>query len=120
MLIGELSQKTGLSKDTIRFYEQMGLIAASDRQAGSRIYKEFGTETIERLRSIDRGKSLGFTLNEMKQLIDASLDGSLPLKEKINITKSKIEQVNEKIRQLQEIEIQLSIKLKNLDRLTYD
>lgn len=116
MLIGELAQKTGLSKDTIRFYEQMGLIAASDRQAGSRIYKEFGVETIERLLLINQGKSLGFTLNEMKQLIDASLDGSLPLDEKVKIIKCKIEQVNEKIHQLQEIEIQLSSKLNNLDR----
>ena len=117
MLIGELAQKTGLSKDTIRFYEQMGLIIASDRQAGSRTYKEFSVETIERLLLINQGKSLGFTLNEMKQLIDASIDGSLPIEEKIKITKCKLDQVNEKIRQLQAIEIQLAIKLSQLDRL---
>ena len=84
MLIGELAQKTGLSKDTIRFYEQMGLIVASERQAGSRTYKEFSAEAIEWLRSIAQGKSLGFTLNEMKQLVDASIDGSLPMEEKVD------------------------------------
>ena len=118
MLIGELAQKTGLSKDTIRFYEQMGLIIASDRQAGSRIYKEFSVETIERLLLINQGKLLGFTLNEMKQLIDASIDGLLPTEEKVNITKCKLKQVNEKIRQLQAIEIQLTIKLNKLNQLT--
>ncbi|MGF1518891.1 MAG: MerR family DNA-binding transcriptional regulator [Nodosilinea sp.] len=40
MLIGELAKQTGLSKDTIRFYEKMGLIAASHRPAGTRFYKE--------------------------------------------------------------------------------
>ena len=114
MLIGELAQKTGLSKDTIRLYEQMSLIVASDRQAASRIYKEFGAETIERLQLITQGKSLGFTLNEMKQLMDASIDGSLPLDEKVKIIKVKLEQVNNKIRQLQEIEIQLTVKLNKL------
>ena len=114
MLIGELARKTGLSKDTIRLYEQMGLIVARDRQAGSRTYKEFDTETIDRLRLITQGKSLGFTLNEMKQLMDASIDGSLPLEEKVKITEFKIQQVKEKIRQLQEIEIQLTVKLNQL------
>ena len=118
MLIGELAKKTGLSKDTIRFYEQLGLIAASDRQAGSRTYKEFSVETIERLLLINQGKLLGFTLNEMKQLIDASIDGLLPTEEKVNITKCKLKQVNEKIRQLQAIEIQLTIKLNKLNQLT--
>lgn len=49
MLIGELSKKTGLSKDTIRFYEKLGLIAASDRQPGTKLYKEYSPEIVERL-----------------------------------------------------------------------
>jgi MerR family transcriptional regulator, copper efflux regulator len=117
MLISELAQKTGLSKDTVRFYEKMGLIEAGDRQAGSKTYKEFGTETVERLLLIAQGKSLGFTLNEMKQLIDASIDGSLPLDEKIRVTQGKLEQINEKIRQLEAIEIQLTSKLHQLKQL---
>jgi MerR family transcriptional regulator, copper efflux regulator len=117
MLIGELAQKTGLSRDTVRFYEKMGLIEAGDRQAGSKTYKEFGTETVERLLLIAQGKSLGFTLNEMKQLIDASIDGSLPLDEKVRVTEGKLKQINEKIRQLEAITIQLTSKLHQLKQL---
>jgi MerR family Zn(II)-responsive transcriptional regulator of zntA len=56
MLIGELSRKTGLSRDTIRFYAKMGLVTASDRQAGTRVYKEHGAETVERLLMINKEK----------------------------------------------------------------
>jgi MerR family transcriptional regulator, copper efflux regulator len=117
MLIGELAQKTGLSKDTIRFYAKMGLIAASDRRAGSRIYQDFSTETMERLLLITQGKSLGFTLNEMKQLVDAAIDGSLPLAEKIKVTENKLAQIEAKIQQLQSIEFQLTAKLNHLKQL---
>lgn len=58
MLIGELARKTSLSKDTIRFYEKLGLITAQERQAGTRIYKEFSEETVERLLMINQGKGI--------------------------------------------------------------
>jgi MerR family transcriptional regulator, copper efflux regulator len=114
MLIGELARKTGLSKDTIRFYQKMGLIEASDRQAGSRAYKEFSSEMMERLLLITQGKSLGFTLSEIKQLVDASIDGTMPKHEKVKVTERKLEEINEKIRQLHDIKIQLTAKLNTL------
>jgi MerR family transcriptional regulator, copper efflux regulator len=117
VLIGELAQKTGLSKDTIRFYTKLGLIVATDRQAGSRIYQDYSTEMRERLVLITQGKSLGFTLNEMKQLVDAALDGSLPLAEKIKVTEGKLSQIRAKIAQLQSIELQLTTKLNNLSQI---
>ncbi len=55
MLIGELARQTGLSKDTIRFYEKMGLIAASQRPAGTRLYKEYDPDMVERLALISQG-----------------------------------------------------------------
>lgn len=70
MLISELAKKSGLSKDTIRFYKEIGLIEAQTRQAGTRVYMEFSPEMLERLAMITQGKSLGFTLNEMKHLLE--------------------------------------------------
>lgn len=58
MLIGELAQKTGLSKDTIRFYEKLGLVEATSRQAGTRTYIDFSPEMLERVVLITQGKSL--------------------------------------------------------------
>ena len=89
MLIGELSKKTGLSKDTIRFYEKMGLITASDRQAGTRIYKEFAEETADRLLMINQGKKLGFKLKEIRQLLDEWGNASMSKQEQIKVIKTK-------------------------------
>lgn len=49
MLIGELAKATGTTKDTIRHYDQMGLLISTERQAGSRSYKDYSQDNIERL-----------------------------------------------------------------------
>ncbi|MBU7584760.1 MAG: MerR family transcriptional regulator [Nostoc sp. TH1S01] len=116
MLIGELSKKTGLSKDTIRFYEKMGLIAANERQAGTRIYKEFSVETIENLRLINQGKALGFTLNEIKQLIHEWGSNEIPKTKQILIIEHKLQEITEKIQQLEEIKTYLAAKRTRLQQ----
>ncbi|NJM08799.1 MerR family transcriptional regulator [Candidatus Gracilibacteria bacterium] len=68
MRIGELAQKTGVSPDTIRFYEKQGLLDASlhDRHANN--YRMYRDEAVERLLLIKQAKRFGFTLSELKQL----------------------------------------------------
>ncbi|MBW4602798.1 MAG: MerR family DNA-binding protein [Calothrix sp. FI2-JRJ7] len=114
MLIGQLSKKTGLSKDTIRFYEKIGLITATDKQAGTRIYKEYDEEMVERLSMINQGKGLGFTLGEMKQLLDEWGNGSIPKSEQIRIIERKLEEVAQKMQQLHQVENYLINKLGKL------
>lgn len=114
MLISELSRKTGLSKDTIRFYEKIGLITASDRQAGIRVYKEYSTETIERLLMINQGKGLGFTLKEIKPLLDESASGAILKSKQIVIIERKLAEIAEKMQQLSEIQTYLASKLSRL------
>ncbi|MBD2692058.1 MerR family transcriptional regulator [Anabaena catenula] len=114
MLIGELSQKTGLSKDTIRFYEKIGLIAASDKPAGTRIYKEYNAETVERLFLINQGKGLGFTLSEIKQLIDQWGSDAMPESEQIKTIERKLTEIDHKIQQMSNIKSYLAAKLGKL------
>ncbi|MBW4579527.1 MAG: MerR family transcriptional regulator [Tildeniella nuda ZEHNDER 1965/U140] len=117
MLISELAKKTGLSKDTIRFYEKIGLITAEERQAGTRIYKEFSEATIARLLMINQGKGIGFTLNEIKQLIDEWEDGTLSTREQIRVIEGKLAEIAEKMQRLGEMKTYLATKL---DRLKQD
>jgi MerR family Zn(II)-responsive transcriptional regulator of zntA len=114
MLMGELAKRTGLSKDTIRFYEKVGLITAQERQAGTRIYKEFSEETVDRLRMISQGKGLGFTLSEIKQLMDEWGNGTMPKYEQIGVIERKLEEVSQKVQQLNEISRYLTTKLDRL------
>lgn len=110
MLIGELAKKAGLSKDTIRFYQKMGLITAQQRSVGSRTYMDFHPQMLERLNMISLGKSLGFTLNEIKHLMDTWPSDSMSITDKLQIIDRKLEQTSEKMRQLQQIQSYLSAK----------
>ena len=115
MLIGELAKKTGLTKDTIRFYEKIGLITTSDRQAGTRSYKEFSEEMLQRLLLINQAKALGFTLNEIKQLVQEwGTHSTIPESEQILIIERKLSQISEKMQQLTEIQSYLTAKLSRL------
>lgn len=115
MLIGELATRTGFTKDTIRFYEKMGLITASDRQAGTRLYKEFNEEMMQRLLVINQAKALGFTLNEIRQLVEEwGTPSAIPESEQIRIVERKLEEISEKMHQLAEIQSYLAAKLSRL------
>jgi MerR family transcriptional regulator, copper efflux regulator len=114
MLIGELSKQTGISKDTIRFYDKLGLIVGTDRQAGTRLYKEYSPETVERLSMIAQGKGLGFTLNEIKQLLDEWGSGAMSKEDQIKVIERKITEIVEKQQKLDVIKTYLSTKLSKL------
>lgn len=67
MQIGEVAERTGLSLRTIRYYEEVGLVAPSARtQGGFRLYTE---PDVDRLKLIGRMKPLGFQLDEMRELM---------------------------------------------------
>ncbi|MFB2118747.1 MerR family transcriptional regulator [Parapedobacter sp. 2B3] len=70
MLIGQLSKASGLSRDTIRFYERQGLIIPGRGDTRFNNYKEYSNDILERLLSIKRLKNFGFTLKEVSGLLD--------------------------------------------------
>lgn len=67
--IGDVAERTGLSLRTIRYYEEVGLVAPSARSHGGfRLYTE---ADIARLALVARMKPLGFSLDEMRDLLEA-------------------------------------------------
>lgn len=67
MQIGELAERTELSLRTIRHYDEVGLLPASRTEGGFRVYTE---RDVERLLHIRRMKPLGFTLEEMTDVLE--------------------------------------------------
>ncbi len=68
MHIGELAERTGLSLRTIRHYDEVGLLPATGRtEGGFRVYAE---NDVERLTLIKQMKPLGFSLEEMAEILD--------------------------------------------------
>jgi DNA-binding transcriptional MerR regulator len=103
MLIGELAEKTGLSRDTIRFYEKQGLIDAGNKRRKFNNYKEYSEELCERLLLIKRVKSFGFTLNETADILDMIMQQSASCGNISQKMTDKIALLEQKIRELEEI-----------------
>ena len=99
MLIGEVSKETGLSKDTIRFYEKRKLIS-SDRKANN--YKAYSRETAGLLKFIIGAKKLGFTLNEIKELIEISSSDNNRCQASLSKVQKRLEDIDGTMKVLRE------------------
>lgn len=111
MLIGELSERTGISKDTIRFYEKKGLFRFKKQHRLANNYRNYPEEMIQVLVFIKRAKSFGFTLNEIKLWLEDWKEGKVPVAQKIEVFQKRVLLVEEKIKELQELKKTLETKL---------
>lgn len=101
MLIGELSKRSGLSRDTIRFYERQGLIKLGRRERRVNNYKEYPEAILRRLLLFNKIKSYGFTLNESAEIISL-LDANLASCNTISkVASQKVDVIDKKIAELQ-------------------
>lgn len=100
MLIGELTRRTGLSKDTIRFYEKQGLIQVGKKERRDNNYKEYSEATYKKLLSIKMIKGLGFTLNETSVLLGMIETNEATCTNVASKIQEKVTVLDEKIREL--------------------
>ena len=102
LTIGRLAEQAGLGIETVRFYERQGLIPPPPRTASNyRIYPE---EEVNRLKFIKRAKDLGFTLNEIKELLALQHDPHATKADIKKRTENKIEVIKKKVRDLSRIQ----------------
>jgi Zn(II)-responsive transcriptional regulator len=74
--IGELAARAGVRVETVRFYERHGLLTPAARRASG--YRRYGEPQLARLRFIRRAKALGFSLDDIAQLLSLSAQRSVP------------------------------------------
>jgi MerR family redox-sensitive transcriptional activator SoxR len=77
--IGEVAREANVSVSAIRFYERNGLLSEAERVGGKR---RFGADAVRRLGVIDVGKQAGFSLGEIRALLD-SIDRGAPAHEEL-------------------------------------
>lgn len=100
--IGELASQTGMTVDAIRFYENKGLIASAHRSEGG--YRLFDDAELEKLQFIQRAKKVGFTLDEIKDLLELRLHPDDHTCEEVkHHTHTKIVEIEHKIAELDRI-----------------
>ena len=70
LTISPLARQAGVGIDTVRYYERMGLLPEPPRRASG--YRVYPADTLQRLQFIRRAKNLGFSLEEIKELLELS------------------------------------------------
>jgi MerR family mercuric resistance operon transcriptional regulator len=97
--IGRLAQKASVHFETIRYYQRLGLIGTPSKPRGS--VRRCGRDTIDRLQFIKRAQGLGFSLDEVKLLLDLAVGNHCT--ETCSLAERKLRIVEDKIAELQRI-----------------
>lgn len=100
MNIGTASEKSGLPAKTIRYYEDIGLIR-SDRAGNG--YRDYSVADVHRLRFLQRSRSLGFSVEECRQLLSLYSDKERASADVKAIAKTKLGEIDRKLAELTEL-----------------
>lgn len=111
MKIGELCKKANVGKELVRHYEELGLLHAREIQAGSRFYRDFPVESIERIRLIQVGKRLGLTLKEIKPMLDAYMGDELNFADALTLLQAQYDKFEQQIAQAKEVQALIKHKI---------
>lgn len=99
---GELAKRTGCHLETIRYYETAALMPEPERtDAGHRVYDQ---DQERRLKFILRARELGFTIDEVRSLLNLSDGGQLTCGEVYELTSAHISEIRRKIGDLRKLE----------------
>ena len=107
MLIGIIAQESGFSRDTIRYYEKIGLLGLPKRARRENNYKEYSPAILARLRAIRELKNIGYTLAEIQQVIASYEAGGLDCVAGKDQILEKVRLIDDQITQLLTLKQQL-------------
>lgn len=105
MRIGELAERTAVNVQTVRYYERRGLLPEPARTRSG--YREYGEDALLRLRFVLDAKGLGFTLSEIRELLDLRVDRGTIVEDVRGRALAKIEATKSKIGDLRRIQATL-------------
>ena len=98
---GELAREAGVSTDTLRHYERLGVLAEAPRtQSGYRVYPP---DSLERVNMIRNALRIGFTLAELAEILRARDRGGVPCKSVLGMLEGKLRSLEEEIKELERL-----------------
>lgn len=99
LTIGKLARSAGVNVETIRYYERRGLIARPEKPAAG--FRHYGPEVLDRVRFIKQAQGLGFTLDEIRSLMNLSGARCVEVQ---SLAEQKLDAVRQKIEDLRRLE----------------
>lgn len=112
--IGEVSKRSGIGIETLRFYEKGGLLSRPSRTGSG--YRMYDSEVLERLAFIKRAQMLGFSLDEIKQIIAEKDAGQSPCPAVREVVRHRLEELDERMAQMRRYRRELAEALAEWDR----
>jgi DNA-binding transcriptional MerR regulator len=106
MPIGSLATRTGVKVETIRYYEQVGLLPEPERTDGNQ--RRYGKRHMERLAFIKHGRDLGFSVESIRTLLNLSDRPDMACEEAHKAAAAHLDEVREKIARLRSLEKELA------------
>jgi DNA-binding transcriptional MerR regulator len=113
--IGEVSKRSGVSIEALRFYEKGGLLDKPSRTMSG--YRVYGEDVLERIEFIKRSQALGFSLEEIRQIVDDARKGQSPCDDVREIVKRRMEELDERLRELHRYRKELKHTLAEWDKV---
>ena len=114
MLIGEAARQAGVSRDTVRLYTRLGLVACTPRPAGSRVYADYDKDAVELIKNIKIAQSIGFSLSELVPIAAAYTAGRLDDDEQWLLLQAKLAEIEDRQHKLGQMSDFLRSKLDEL------
>ena len=105
MRIGELAELAGLSTKTIRYYEDIGILAEPGRTSSG--YRDYNDDAVGRLRFIKAAQGVGFSLGEIKEVLAFGDRGEAPCLHVTQLMKERIRNLSDHIRSLEQMRSEL-------------
>ncbi|HEX8710059.1 MAG TPA: heavy metal-responsive transcriptional regulator [Pyrinomonadaceae bacterium] len=111
--IGEVSKLSGVGIEALRFYERSGLLGRPARSESG--YRMYGEEVLERLSFIKRAQVLGFSLEEIRRIIEEKRAGQNPCAEVREIVRLRLQELDERLKEMRRYRNELAKALAGWD-----
>ena len=112
MRIAELEQRTGVSRHTLRYYEKEGLLLEVGRRGNN--YRDYSDKAVQRVGMVRQLKALGFSLKEIREVLDALRNDSINCDQGAALMAEKKAAVDRKITELKAVSRMLGAEQKRL------
>lgn len=113
--IGEVSQITGVGVEALRFYERNGLLERPPRTGSG--YRAYSEDVLERIAFIRKAQVLGFSLDEIRRVIEDASLGQSPCEEVREIVRLRLEELDERMREMHRYRNELAETLAEWERV---
>lgn len=113
--IGEVSKRSGVGVEALRFYEKGGVLDRPSRTHSG--YRVYGEEVLERLAFIKQAQALGFSLDEIRRIVEDARGGASPCDEVREIVRRRLSELDERLRELQRYRDELKHTLAEWDEV---